>query len=156
MNSILEQELPGTVDLRDQLLDVITDQDLGYKLPGANPTLGELCQEMGYIQQVYIHSFTTFTQDWGYRDSQPESPMSVANLKAWYQQLDGELEAALRELSEDDIHSRQIDRGHGFTVTPYVQFQVYREALLIFYAKASVFLKALDRQVSEQWDSWIG
>jgi hypothetical protein len=48
MNSLLEDELPGTHNLRDQLLGMITDQDLAYKLPGDNPTLGDLCKEMGY------------------------------------------------------------------------------------------------------------
>ncbi len=65
MNSLLEHELLGTHDLRDQLLDLISDQDLAYKLPGSNPTFGTLCEEMGHIQQVYTRSFTTFTQDWG-------------------------------------------------------------------------------------------
>ena len=113
MNSLLEEELPGTHNLRDQLLGMITDQDLAYKLPGANPTLGELCEEMGYIQQVYIQSFKTFKQDWRYRDVQLEAPTSVASLTAWYKQLDAELVEALSGLSEDDVHNKQIDRGQG-------------------------------------------
>jgi hypothetical protein len=80
VNSLVEDELPGTHDLRDHLLGMISDQDLAYKLPGSNPTLGELCEEMGHTQQVYIHSFKTFKQDWGYRDAQLEAPYSVASL----------------------------------------------------------------------------
>lgn len=156
MNSLIEQELPGTQELRDQLMDLLSDQDLAYKLPGDNPTLGALCEEMGYIQQVYIHSFKTFTQDWSYRDSQPEATNSVASLNTWYKKLDADLYEALSGLSEDDIHTRQIDRGHGFIASPYVQFQVYREALLIFYAKASLYLKALEKPLTDQWKSWIG
>lgn len=33
MNSIIEHELPGTQDLRDQLMDLISDQDLAYSSP---------------------------------------------------------------------------------------------------------------------------
>ena len=156
MNSLIENELSGVQDLRDQLLDMISDQDLAYKLPGHNPTLGELCEQMGQIQQIYIHSFKTFKQDWGLRGSKPEAPNSVASLKVWYKKLDAELLEALNGLSEDDLHNKQIDRGHGFTPSPFVQFQVYREALLIFYAKVSVYLKALEKQFTDQWKSWIG
>jgi len=156
MNSLLEEELPGTHNLRDQLLDMITDQDLAYKLPGANPTLGELCEEMGYTQQVYIQSFKTFKQEWSYRDSQPEAPIGVASLTAWYEQLDAALVEALRGLSEDDVHSKQIDRGHGFTPSLYVQFLIYHEAVLIFCAKASAYLKALEKPYPDEWRVGIG
>lgn len=156
MNSILENELPGNQDLRDQLMQMISDQDLAYKLPGANPTLGELCEELGYTQQAYIHSFKTLMLDWAYRDSQPEPANSVAGLKAWYTKLDAELVEALSGLSEDDVQNKQIDRGHGFIASPYVQFQVYREAILIFYAKASVYLKALEKPYPDQWKMWVG
>src|SRR4028119_2451430 len=114
LNSLIEEELPGNQDLRDQLMEMISDQDLAYKLPGANPTLGELCEEMGYIQQAYIHSFKTFKLDWAYHDSKPDTANSVASLNAWYKHLDAELVEALSGLSEDDVHNRQIDREHRF------------------------------------------
>lgn len=160
MNSIIEeefeQEFPGTATLRDQLMDVLSDKDLAYRLPGHNPTLGELCEELGYTQQVYTHSFRTFRQDWGYRDSRPTATNSVASLKAWYKKLDAELYEAVSALSEEDVRNKQIDRGHGFAPSPFVQFQIYHEALLIFYAKASVYLKALEKQVSDEWTIGIG
>jgi hypothetical protein len=80
----------------------------------------------------------------------------VASLNAWFKKLDAELLEVLTSLSEDDLHNKHIDRGHGFTPSLFVHFQVYREALLIFYAKASVYLKALDKQFTDQWKSWIG
>lgn len=156
MNSLLEDELPGTHNLRDQLMGMISDEDLAYKLPGSNPTLGELCEDMGHVQQVYIHSFKTFKQEWGYRASQPEATNSVASLTAWYKKLDAELVEVLSGLSEDDVHNKQVDRGQGFTPSLYVQFQIYHEAVLIFYAKASVYLKALEKPYPDQWKVGIG
>jgi uncharacterized damage-inducible protein DinB len=156
MNSLVEDEFPGTHNLRDQLMGLISDQDLTYKLPGSNPTLGELCEEMGHIQQVYIRSFKTFKQDWEYRDAQVETPNSVAGLTAWYKKLDAEMVEALSGLSEDDIHNKQIDRGQGFTPSPYVQFLIYHEAVLIFCAKASAYVKALEKPYSDQWKVGIG
>jgi DinB superfamily len=156
MNSLVDDEFPGTHNLRDQLLDMITDQDLAYKLPGSNPTLGELCEEMGHVEQVYIRSFKTFKQDWGYRVSEVEATTSVASLAAWYKRLDAELVEALSGLSEDDVQNKQIDRGHGFTPSPYVQFLIYHEAVLIFCAKASAYLKALEKPYPDEWKVGIG
>jgi hypothetical protein len=36
-----------------------------------------------------------------------------------------------------------------------IQLHIYREALLSFYGKASVYLKALGKTLPEQWQSWI-
>lgn len=155
MNSLLEQELPGTADPRDQMLDLLTDDDLAYKLPGNNSTLGELCAEIGYMQQAYTQSFNTFTLDWSYRASQPDT-ITVAGFRAWYAKLDAEMVEALRQFSEDDVHTKQVDRGRGFLATLYVQFQIYREALLIFYGKASVYLKALEKELPAEWIFAIG
>lgn len=156
MNSLIQEEFEGAQDLRDQMMELITDEDLVYKLPGDNKTLGELCVEMGLIQQIYTNSFKTFEQEWLHQGTLPENPGSVASLQTWYEELDADLIEAVSSLSEEDIHNKQIDRGHGFTPTAYVHFQIYREALLIFYAKASIYLKALGKELTPQWRSWIG
>ena len=64
MNSLFEAEIRGHHSMRDHLLTVVSDADLAYKLPGQNPTLGELLVEMGDLQGVYTHAFATFTVDW--------------------------------------------------------------------------------------------
>lgn len=158
MNSLLESEFPlhETQSLRYDLLKVLTDSDLAYKLPGDNPTLGELCREIGEVEHSYIQSFKTFKLDWSYGNSDPDLVTSVARLQAWYTTLDQEFEAVIRGFSEDDLQHKQIDRGHGFRPSPYVQFQIYHEALLMFYAKASVYLKALQKSVNDQWRAGIG
>ena len=156
MNSLIEEELPGNQELRNQLLDLLSDQDLAYKLPGNNSTLGELCEEMGQIQQVYTQSFRTFSLDWAHREPGPKTPVTVASLRDWFGTLDAQLLDALSGLSEADVRTQQIDRGNGFTPSPFVQFQIYREAILIFYAKASVYLKALEKPYSEEWKRWVG
>jgi hypothetical protein len=129
---------------------------LADKRPGDNPTVGELCREFGDVEYCYIQSFKTFKLDWSYRHPDPEVAVSVARLQEWYRALDNEFEAVVREFSEDDLHHKQIDRGHDFTPSAFVQFQIYREALLIFYAKASVYLKALRKAVNDEWQAGIG
>jgi hypothetical protein len=158
MNSLIESEFPlhQTQRLRYDLLQSLTDSDLAYKLPGDNPTLGALCREMGEVEYSYIQSFKTFKHDWSYRTPEPELATSVARLQAWYTRLDTEFETIVRGFSEDDLRHKQIDRGHGFRPSLYVQFQIYHEALLMFYAKASVYLKALQKSVNDQWQAGIG
>ena len=158
MNSLIESEfpLPETQNLRYDLMKMLTDSDLTYKLPGNNPTLGELCREIGEIEHCYIQSFKTFRLDWSYQRSEPGLETSVDRLTSWYLALDDEFETVVREFSEDDLYNKQIDRGHGFTPSPFVQFQIYREALLMFFAKASVYLKALQKPYDAQWQAWVG
>ena len=158
MNSLIETEFPlhEAQRLRYDLLRVLTDSDLAYTLPGDNPTLGVLCREMGEVEHDYIQSFKTFKHEWSYRATEPELATSVASLEAWYRMLDDEFETVVRGFSEEELHHKQIDRGGGFTPSLFVQFQIYREALLIFFAKASVYLKALRRYVSDEWQIGIG
>lgn len=50
MNNLFEEEIRGHHSMRDHLLTLLTDADLDYKLPGANPTLGALLIELGELQ----------------------------------------------------------------------------------------------------------
>lgn len=66
------------------------------------------------------------------------------------------MKSALDRFTETELRIDRIDRGSGFIASPFVQFQVYREAVYIFYGKLSVYLKALERDAGEQWAAWIG
>lgn len=158
MNSLIESVYPLFKlyqSLRTQLVDTLSEADLQFALPN-NPALGELCVEIGEIQVAYLHSFQTFMLDFSYRNEDPGLARNLAALKAWYARLDAELEAVLMALSEQDLQERQIDRGENFKVSPRVQLEIYKEALLIFYGKASVYLKALGHMMSPHWQHWIG
>jgi hypothetical protein len=147
--------LRETVALRHQIMEGLTDADLAYRLPGDNLTLGALCREMGQVERAYIDSFRTFSMNYNYAPTDPALETSVEKLRAWFGQLEAEFEAALSGLSEDDIQNRTIDRG-GFAPLVTVQFHIYREALLIYAAKASLYLRALGKPLSEQMAMWIG
>ena len=73
MNSLLESEFPlhETQSLRYDLMKALTDSDLGYKLPGDNPTLGELCREIGDIEDSYTHIGyrLSFLKSWNFKES---------------------------------------------------------------------------------------
>lgn len=160
MNSIIKDYYPlfqNYQALRGQLMEMLTDGDLAYRVAGdTTPTLGMLCRDIGDTEYSYIQSFKTFMQDFSYHNPDPQLEHSVAALTAWYAALDRDLRAAIEALSDEDCAKRTIDRGPGFTVSPSVQIAIYNEALLIFYGKASIYLKGLRKTPSQQWQDWIG
>ena len=142
--------------MRNQLMTILTDDDLAYHPGGANRPLGVLCRAIGETEHAYIQSFKTFKMDLTYRNEEVGLENSVAQLTAWFDELDSELKAVVAGLSEDDIQNKVIDRGPGFTVKPFVQLEVYKEAMLIFYGKVSVYLCAMGKSVPQQWQAWLG
>ena len=140
--------------LRDELMASLTDDDLAFTPGGENPTLGELCRELGETQHAYVQSFATFKIDFSYRTEDESYLGSVAKLTAWYQQLDKELEAVLETVTDDDVANKVMDRG-GYEVPVHISLDILREALLIFYGKVSVYLKAMGRERTEMWRDWI-
>ncbi len=156
MNNVAQQEtaiLHQTQGMRNQLMDMLTDTDLAFRVPG-NPTLGELCWEIGAIQRSYTDSFRFFKQDLNIGKPDPALTSSIERLKAWYKTLEDEMDAAIGSISEEDAQNRMIDRGFPLPVRP--QIHVYREALLIFLSKANVYLRALNKPPTGQLLEWIG
>ena len=146
--------LHQTTAIRAELMNILSDADLAFKLPGSNPSLGAICREMGQVEQSYIDSFKTLKQSFAYAALDPVLDTSVDKLKAWYQTLDADLEAALVAIKDKDTQTTMIDRG--WPIALGAQFHVYREALLIFYGKATCYLRALGKPLPEQMASWIG
>ena len=139
--------------LRDDLLKNISDADLTRSPGGVNPSLGDLCRELGETQMAYIESFKSFKTDFSIRVDAAEYG-TVAALRAWYADLDEQLEAALQAITEDDLAAKQIDRG-GYHVPIPINLDIFREALLIFYGKVSVYAKATGLPLTQMWKDWI-
>ena len=165
MNSLVRDHLPATYfqeyqSLRGMLVEILTDDDLGARLGGTTPTLGELCREIGEIEHSYVESLKTFRQDFSYRHPDAGVETSVEALARWYDTLDRELATAIAAMSEEDIANRRIVRKdfevEGFSPIASVQLDIYREALLIFYGKTSVYLRSLDKPLPALWREWIG
>jgi uncharacterized damage-inducible protein DinB len=158
MNSVIEEYFPMFEmyqSLRNQMMTILNDSDLDYTLGGDNKSLGALCVEIGEIEHSYIHSFKAFDQNFSYKNDEPGLEGSVARLTAWFQELDQELRNTIESLTQEDISIRVIERGPEFKVPPHIQLEIYKEALLIFYGKSSVYLKALGKELPQQWQDWI-
>lgn len=159
MNSIMKDYYPVFKmyqDLRNQLMDILNDEDLRFQPFDESPTLGYLCKEIGEVEYSYIQSFKTFKLDFSYTNEEIGLEENVEKLSKWYAALDEALKKTVQNLSEDDIQNRRIDRGGNFLLSPHIQLDVYKEALLIFYGKISVYLRGLHKSIPQQWLDWIG
>jgi uncharacterized damage-inducible protein DinB len=155
VNKFAKEQWPmfeGTHKMRDGMLDTLRDTDLTFSPGGTNMTLGALCKEMGEVEHSYLESIKNLKQDWSYRNQEAGLEGSVSRLKAWMQELDAELTEVVAGMSDDDLR-KTIARG--FPVAVETQLQIYLQALLIFFGKATVFLKAMDRPLTKELQDWI-
>ncbi len=157
MNRYMSEKWPwieGTHTMRSQLLDTLKDADLAFNPGGRNMTLGALCREMGEIEHSYIQSLKTFKQDWSYHNAEAGLETSLAQLDAWFRLLDEEMKATVYALSDEDLN-KTVDRG-GYAMPLELQLDVYLQALLIFFGKATIYLKAMNRSLPQQIQEYIG
>ncbi len=140
--------------LRDELMASLSEDDLAFSPGGENPALGALCRELGETQQAYAQSFKTFKVDFSYRANDDAYLASVAKLQTWYAELDQKLEAALETVTDEDVANKTIDRD-GYETPVHISLDILREAMLIFYGKASVYLKAMGKERTEMWRDWV-
>lgn len=157
MNRYMQEKWPwieGTHAMRSQMLDTLSDADLPFSPGGQNMKLGALCRQMGEIEHSYVQSLKTFKQDWSYRNMEVDSESSVARLKAWFQTLDDELKITVSAFSDEDL-MKSVDRS-GFTMPVELQLDVYLQALLIFFGKATIYLKAMNKPLPPQIQEYIG
>lgn len=157
MNRLMQEKwswVEGSHGMRTELMDSLTDADLAFTPGGTAMTLGALCREMGDIEQSYLQSFKTLKQDFANKNTETGIETSVAKLKAWYQQMDADMQAALAALSDDEL-SKQIDRGGGSMMPLEIQLDVYLQALLIFFGKASIYLRVMNKPLPKNIQDWI-
>ena len=165
MNTLIRDHLAATYfeeyqHLRNELVDMLRDDDLAFRPGGAAFTLGALCREIGEIEHSYVDALRTFRQDFGWRNPDPEVERTVAALSTWFADLDRRLLAAIEALTDDDVTNRRISRDdvdvEGFSPLAAQELDIYREALLIFYAKVSIYLRAMGKDLPGRWTVWIG
>lgn len=158
MNRLMEQKwswIEGSHGMRTGLLDVLTDADLNFTPGGQAMTLGKLCREMGEIQYSYLQSLKTLTQDFEYRNTTPGMDTSLSQLKAWFQQMDEDMKASLEAMSEADVN-KSVARAGGFEAPLDMQLDIYLQALLIFFGKASIYLRTMNKPLPPSIQDWIG
>ena len=156
MNRIMNEKWPwieAAHGMRSQLFNILSDADLAFSPGGQTMTLGALCRQMGETEHAYIQSLKTLKQEWSYRHPEAEVASHVARLKAWFQTLDDEMQATITTFWNED-GNKTIDRGGPVTVE--FQLDVYLQAVLIFLGKATIYLKAMNKQLPPFFEEYIG
>jgi len=158
MNRLTEQR-PHLIDLthtlRDTVFGEITETDLDFSPGGAALTLRRLLLEQAEIQAAYAESFRSLKLKFDV--VAPADVQTIAQIQAWFAQLDAELFGALNALSNEELSRPHDPRGQmSSRYTVETSFHTYRESVLIFSAKASVYLRALGRDVPKLMKSFVG
>jgi len=156
MNRIMNEKWPwieAAHGMRSQLFNILSDADLAFSPGGQTMTLGALCRQMGETEHVYIQSLKTLKQEWSYRHPEADVASHVARLKAWFQTLDDEMQATITTFWDED-GNKTIDRGGPVTVE--FQLDVYLQAVLIFLGKATIYLRAMNKQLPPFFEEYIG
>jgi uncharacterized damage-inducible protein DinB len=147
--------IEGSHAMRAQALHLLDDADLAFNPGGQNMTLGALCREMGEIEHSYLESLKTLKQDWAYHNEEAGLEGSVAGLKAWYAAMDEEMKSVVSALSDEDL--AKIVQREGTPTWPIeTQLEVYLQALLIFFGKLTIYLKALNKPLPKEFKDYIG
>jgi hypothetical protein len=147
--------IEGSHAMRAQALNLLGDGDLAFNPGGANMTLGALCREMGEIERSYLESLKTRKQDWSYRNDESGLESSVARLKSWYATMDDEMKVVVSAYTDEDL-AKIVEREGAPTWPVETQLEVYLQALLIFFGKLTIYLKALDKPLPKEFRDYIG
>ena len=114
-------------DLKDGLLELISDDDLGHQIQGS-PSLGELCKEFGETEQSYINSFKPpYQLNFRYRNADAALTKNVSALAAWYANLDKEFKDVLEAFSDEKWEATIVHRG-SWPVPLRQNLDIYKEA----------------------------
>jgi uncharacterized damage-inducible protein DinB len=140
--------------MRSQLLDILSNADLAFSPGGQNMKLGALLRKMGDLEHAYIQSLKTGVRDLSYHNTEAGLESDITRLKTWFQALDDEMLDTISAFSKEDL-TKRVDRG-GFNSTVEREVDHYGEALLIFFGKATIYLKALNKPVPESIENTIG
>lgn len=141
-----------TAAMRDQLLANLSDAELTHTLGGQTHTIRELCREQGAWQMAYIESFRTRRMNFVPPPVDPECIASVSQIADWFKGLDEELKSVVDSLPDANT---LIDATYmQLPATNWLM--VYRETLLIFVSKLSVYFRSMSKPLPQQVQEWIG
>ena len=158
MNRFMQEKwswIEGAHAMRIGLLDALSDADLAFNPGGQNMTLGALCREIGEIEYSYIESLKSVKQDWSYRNNEAGLNSHRAKLKTWYQILDNDMTVLVSAFSDEDL-KKLVARPDGNSMPIDFLLDVYLQALLIFFGKATIYLKAMNKPLPDVVREYIG
>ena len=138
--------------LRHDVLDAISDDDLTHTLGGDTLSLAGLLLQQGRWEDDYVQAWHTLEMRHGSR-SAPEH-QTVAGFRAWFAEIEQGVRTTLEAMSDEEL-SRPVKRG-AHSLPLEITVYTYRESLIIFAGKASLYLRSLGRPVSAHLKGFVG
>lgn len=157
VNTLIEEKwvwIAGVHAMRSGLIENLSDADLAFNPGGQNSSLGALFREIGQIEQSYIDSFKDFKQDFLYRHPDPMLGTSVTQLNVWFQSMDNAFKDTLSTITEANAH-KSIQRPARNAVTLSLQVDIYIQAMMIFFGKAIIYYRAMDKPLPHSIQAYI-
>ena len=147
------QLLDMTHGVRDQALALVEEADMAFALEGS-PTLGDLIRQMGDVQVAYTGAFASRKIDWATSADGRDGVTSGADAAAWFAGLDQAFKDAVGAVADEDLAAMVERDGWSYPITAH--FHTYREAVLIFFGKLDLYLRALGKTRPDEWAAWVG
>ncbi len=147
--------IEGCHGMRDGLLERLDDADLAFSPGGDNLTLGALLVQMGEVEHSYLQGLETFQQHWEYRNTEAGLDGSVDRLAEWFGALDTEFQEVAAAFTDEDLGKPIRRVESGFDMPVEMALDVYTQACLIFFGKATIYLKAMEKPLPPSIQEWI-
>lgn len=146
--------LEGCHRMRNGLLEDLTEEDLAFNPGGGNLPLGEMFREIGEAEQAYINSLQSFEINFSYRYPDPSIANRIDELITWFQELDETFKTSLQELP-DSKSDTPVLRPAGNSNPLSAHIEIYIQAMMIFFGKAIVYYRAMDKPLPPNIDRYI-
>ena len=150
-----EHWVPGLALMRDALIGLLSNADLGQSLGGNSLTWGQLLDDWAEMQLSYLGSFATLDQRWPPPRSALEHRSTVAEIMENFHSIDRKLQLTLDAFSADDWEA-VIRRPDGTRRSRRSQLEIYAQFMLIFLAKATVYAQAQGRDLPQSLQTYVG
>lgn len=150
-----EQWLPGLAQMRDALIQPLSEVDLGYSVGGSSLTWSQLLDDCAQMQRSYLDAFGTLDQKWAAPRPAPDHRLTVAEILEHFHTMDRELELVLDSYSDEEWDA-VINRPDGTKRTRRGQLEIYAQFMLIFLGKASVYARAQGRVIPPSLQTFVG
>ena len=138
--------------LRRDVLDAISDEDLGHTLGGDTLSLAELPLQQNRWKDDYVQAWSTLELRHG-SQSAPEQ-QTVVGFKLWFGSIEQDIRTTLEAMSDEEL-SRPVKRG-TYSLPLEITACTYRESLIIFAGKASLYLHSLGGPLSAHLKGFVG
>lgn len=142
--------IPGLHAMRDALIAPLDESDMSFSPGGTNLVWSGLLSEAVAIQSDYLASFETLAMSWSSRGAELQIDQVRLRLAA----QDASMAECLARFGAADM--AEVVARPDLSRTRTEQVEAYAQFVLIFLARASVYVRAQGRQLPPSVAQYVG